>query len=563
MTNPPLRLGRVVAYNTPHVSGRRISGARYDNHLVRKLFQLVSEPSRIRRAIISCSDKLGLVDFAAGLAAAGVQIYSTGGTRRHLESHGVHAIEVTEVTGFPEMMDGRVKTLHPKIFGGILGRRDNVGDLRSMQEEDIPAIDLVVVNLYPFEATIHRAGVSRDEAIEQIDIGGPSLIRAAAKNHQWITVATRPEQYSAILADIEELGTTSSALRRRLAAEAFAMTATYDQIIADYFRSETAVGEFPPHLTLRLERKSQLRYGENPHQKAAVYRFPRDRSASVINARHIHGRELSYNNLLDLDSALSIARSFAQPAATVVKHNNPCGAATCAKLSLAIRKALDGDPVSAFGSVLGFNRTVDIETAEILVEPNRFIEAIVAPDFEAGAVGVLTTRPKWRDNVRLMQVGRLPSVEPELAIRFLSGGALIQEADTLPMLHSQWRTVTDVPVADELWDDIHFAWEMVRHVKSNAIVLGRDTSLVGVGAGQMSRVDSVDIAIRKAGDRSAGSIMASDAFFPFSDSIEAAARAGVVAIIQPGGSRRDDEVIAACNLHRIPMVFTGARHFKH
>ncbi len=390
----------------------------HDIRLVRKLFVLVSEPSRIRRALISCSDKLGLVDFASGLAAAGVQIYSTGGTRRHLESHGVEAIEVSELTNFPEMMDGRVKTLHPKIFGGILGRRDNVTDLRSMQEENIPTIDLVVVNLYPFEATINRPNVSRDDAIEQIDIGGPSLIRAAAKNHQWVTVATRPEQYSSILADIEELGTTSIALRRRLAAEAFAMTAAYDQVIADYFRSETAVGEFPPHITVRLERKSQLRYGENPHQKAAVYRIPRNRAASVLNARHIHGRELSYNNLLDLDSALAIARSFGQPAATVIKHNNPCGAATCAKLSLATRKALDGDPVSAFGSVLGFNRTVDLETAEILVEPNRFIEAIVAPDFEAGAVGVLTTRPKWRDNVRLMQVGRLPNVEPELAIRF-------------------------------------------------------------------------------------------------------------------------------------------------
>ncbi len=268
----------------------------------------------------------------------------------------------------------------------------------------------------------------------------------------------------------------------------------------------------------------------------------------MLTARHIHGRELSYNNLLDLDSALAIARSFGQPAAAVIKHNNPCGAATCAKLSLATRKALDGDPVSAFGSVLGFNRTVDIETAEILVEPNRFIEAIVAPDFEAGAVGVLTTRPKWRDNVRLMQVGQLPAMDPELSIRFLSGGALVQEADTLPAMVTQWRTVTDVPVADALWDDIYFAWEMVRHVKSNAIVLARDTSLVGVGAGQMSRVDSVEIAIRKAGDRSAGCILSSDAFFPFPDSIEAAARAGVVAIVQPAdrGATMKSSPLATC-----------------
>ncbi len=523
----------------------------------------MSENQRIRRALISCSDKLGLVDFAAGLIACGVQIYSTGGTRKHLEDHGIETLDVAEYTGFPEMMDGRVKTLHPKIFGGILARRDNVGDLASMQDEDIRGIELVVVNLYPFEATVSRKGVTREEAIEQIDIGGPSLIRAAAKNHQWVTVVTRPEQYSSVLSDVEEQGATSLTLRRRLAGEAFAMTCNYDQAIADYFRRESAGGELPSTLNVRLERKSLLRYGENPHQKAAVYRIPRHSKASVVSARHIHGKELSYNNILDLDSALSIARSFGQPAVAVIKHNNPCGTATCSKLSLATRKALDGDPVSAFGSVLGFNRTLDTETAEVLVEPGRFIEAIIAPDFEAGAVGVLTTRPKWRDNVRLMQVGRLTEAESEITIRFIAGGALVQEADTLPAFHSQWRTVTEASVNDALWDDLHFAWEMVRHVKSNAIVLGRDTSLVGVGAGQMSRVDSVEIAIRKAGERAAGSVMASDAFFPFPDSIEAAAEAGVVAIIQPGGSRRDEDVIAACNEHRIPMVFTGARHFRH
>lgn len=523
----------------------------------------MTENQPIKRALISCSDKLGLVDFAAGLVACGVKIYSTGGTRKHLADYGIETIDVAEYTAFPEMMDGRVKTLHPKIFGGILARRDNVNDLRSMTDEDIQGIDLVVVNLYPFEATVARSGVTREEAIEQIDIGGPSLIRAAAKNHQWITVATRPEQYSAILSDVEDQGCTSLSLRRKLAGDAFTMTCNYDQAISDYFRSETGGSELPSNLTIRLERKSRLRYGENPHQKAAVYRIPRSTAASVVNARHIHGKELSYNNLLDLDSALSIARGFAQPAVSVIKHNNPCGTASCARLSLATRKALDGDPVSAFGSVLGFNRTVDLDTAEVLVEPGRFIEAIIAPDFEAGAVGILTTRPKWRDNVRLMQVGQMSPPEPEMSVRFVAGGALVQEADTMPAFHSQWRTVTDVNVNDALWDDIHFAWEMVRHVKSNAIVLARDTSLVGVGAGQMSRVDSVDIAIRKAGDRAPGSILASDAFFPFPDSIDAAADAGVVAIIQPGGSRRDDEVIAACNEHRIPMVFTGARHFKH
>jgi phosphoribosylaminoimidazolecarboxamide formyltransferase / IMP cyclohydrolase len=521
------------------------------------------ELHRIRRALISCSDKLGLVDFASSLVANGVQIYSTGGTRKHLSDHGIDAIDVAEYTGFPEMMDGRVKTLHPKIFGGILARRDNASDLLSMQEEDIQGIELVIVNLYPFEATVSRTGVSREEAIEQIDIGGPSLIRAAAKNHQWVSVVTRPEQYSAVLLDIIDRGNTSLAMRRKLAAEAFEMTCHYDQAISDYFRSETSHGDFPANLTVRLERKQQLRYGENPHQKAAVYRIPKDRTTSVINARHIHGKELSYNNLLDLDSALTIVRSFGQPAAVVIKHNNPCGTATSEKLSIATRKAFDGDPVSAFGGVLGFNRTVDTETAEVLAEPGRFIEAIIAPDFEAGAVGILTTRPKWKESVRLMQVGRMTDQGSQLSIRFLAGGALVQEADTIPAFRTHWRTVTEVSVPDDLLDDFHFGWEMVRHVKSNAIVLVSDTSLIGVGAGQMSRVDSVEIAIRKAAERSQGSILASDAFFPFPDSIEVAAQAGVAGIIQPGGSRRDDEVIAACNHFGIPMIFTGVRHFKH
>ncbi len=525
---------------------------------------LVSENPKIKRALISCSDKLGLVDFAAGLQACGVQILSTGGTRRHLLDHGLECIDVSEYTGFPEMMDGRVKTLHPKVFGGILGRRDNVSDLRSMQEEDISVIDLVVVNLYPFEATIARPDVTPEEAIEQIDIGGPSLIRAAAKNHQWTAVVTSPEQYSSILSAVQEDGCTSLALRRKLASEAFSMTCSYDQAISNYFQAQTTTEHLPSKLTLTLERKNQLRYGENPHQKAAVYRLAKNTEAGVVNARHLHGKELSYNNILDLDSALGIARSFAQPAVSVIKHNNPCGAATNEDLSTAARNALDGDPVSAFGSVLGFNRTIDSETAEVVCEPGRFIEAIIAPDFEAGAVGVLTTKPKWRDNVRLMQVGQLQNQKnTPMAVRFVAGGALIQESDSLPSFHSQWETVTDVPVDEDLWEDIDFAWEMVRHVKSNAIVLARDTSLVGVGAGQMSRVDSVEISIRKAGERCEGSVLASDAFFPFPDSIQAAADAGVVAIIQPGGSRRDNEVIDACNDFGIPMVFTGARHFKH
>jgi phosphoribosylaminoimidazolecarboxamide formyltransferase / IMP cyclohydrolase len=523
-----------------------------------------NENQRIRRAIISCSDKMGLIDFASGLVASGIQIYSTGGTRKYLADYGIESIDVSDYTGFPEMMDGRVKTLHPKIFGGILARQDHVGDLASLQDEDIRTFELVVVNLYPFEATIARSGVSRGEAIEQIDIGGPSLIRAAAKNHQFVTVVTRPEQYHAVLQEIQSgEGTTSLALRRRLAGEAFSMTCMYDQVIADFFRREAGGSDFPAQWTVRLERKGLLRYGENPHQKAAVYRFPRGAVASVVNARQVNGKELSYNNILDLDSALAIVRNFVHPAASVIKHNNPCGAATAGDLASAALKALNGDPLSAFGGVVGLNRTVDVETAEVLVEPSRFIEAIVAPDFEAGAVGILTTRPKWRDSVRLIQVGRLGEVEPDVSVRFITGGALVQESDNLPIYHGQWQTVTQTALDQRLQEDIDFSWEMVRHVKSNAIVLGRDTALIGVGAGQMSRVDSVEIAIRKAGDRAQGSVLASDAFFPFPDSIHAAAKAGVVAIIQPGGSRRDAEVIAACDKHRIAMIFTGVRHFKH
>ncbi len=506
---------------------------------------------------------MGLTDFAAGLQRLGVKIYSTGGTRKHLEQSGVEVHDVAEYTGFPEMLDGRVKTLHPKIFGGILAIRENAEHMSAIETHEIVPFDLVVVNLYPFTATASRVGVSRAECIEQIDIGGPSLVRAAAKNHGDVAVATSPEQYSEILDQIECEGGTTLRLRTRLAGDAFDHTAGYDRAIADYMRGDTIAGEFPSTMHFSLRRKTQLRYGENPHQRAALYSDPTIRTANLVSARQLSGKELSYNNLLDLDAALEIVRSFAQPATSVIKHNNPCGAATDSKLSRACRKALAGDPLSAFGSVLGFNRTLDNETAELLCEPGLFIEAIVAPDYEAGAVGLLTTKPRWHDNVRLMQVGRLDDSTSPLQRRFISGGMLVQDADRMTSAMLQWKTVTDTEVADELWDDVAFAWEMVRHVKSNAIVLAKDTSLIGVGAGQMSRVDSVEIAIDKAGDRARGSVLASDAFFPFPDSIEVAAEAGIVAVVQPGGSRRDQEVTDACDRHDLPMVLTGRRHFKH
>jgi phosphoribosylaminoimidazolecarboxamide formyltransferase/IMP cyclohydrolase len=523
----------------------------------------VSDVVPIRTAIISVSDKLGLADLAAGLQRAGVRIYSTGGTRRHLEESGIEVEDVSAYTGFPEMLDGRLKTLHPKVFGGILAIRDRADHMDAIDEHEIEPFDLVVVNLYPFAATAARAGVTRAECVEQIDIGGPSLVRAAAKNHGDVAVATSPEQYGEILEQLEQSGGTDRTLRDQLAADAFEHTAGYDRAIADFMRGESISGDFPASVHLSLRRKNQLRYGENPHQRAAVYSDPSVRSANLVSARQISGKELSYNNLLDLDSALEIVRGLAGPAVSVIKHNNPCGAASDQVLSVACQKALDGDPLSAFGSVLGFNRTVDAATAEILCEPGLFIEAIVAPDFEAGAVGLLTSRPRWKDNVRLMQVGRLDEPASPIQRRFISGGMLVQDADRMTSPPLQWKTMTENEVPEDTWDDVAFAWEMVRHVKSNAIVLGKNTSLIGVGAGQMSRVDSVEIAIDKAGDRAAGSVLASDAFFPFPDSIEAAADAGIVAIIQPGGSRRDDEVVAACDEHGLPMVFTSRRHFKH
>jgi phosphoribosylaminoimidazolecarboxamide formyltransferase/IMP cyclohydrolase len=518
---------------------------------------------RIKRALISVSDKLGLAGFARGLATAGVEIYSTGGTRKHLESEGLAVRDVAEYTGFPEMMDGRLKTLHPAVHGGILCRHDSPQDLNSLAEHGIVTFELVVVNLYPFEATVARRGVTVEEAIEKIDIGGPTMVRAAAKNHAFTTIATDAEQYSVILEQITAHGCTTFELRRKLAGEAFAHTARYDRAIADYFAGLMAEGPFPGVLHVSFCRKAVLRYGENPHQQAALYARSHTAGANVVAARQLHGKELSYNNLLDLDSALRIVRGFSEPAASVIKHNNPCGAAVADTLAEALRQGLAGDPLSAFGSVLGLNRVVDGETAVVLTAPELFIEAIVAPRFSEEALETLTTRPKWKANVRLLEVGDLGSAERGWEHRCIDGGILMQEADVLPDPEEQWKVVTDAEPTAAQMADLRFAWEMVRHVKSNAIVLCKNRMLLGAGAGQMSRVDSVEIAIKKAGDRVAGSVLGSDAFFPFPDSIERAAAAGVTAVIQPGGSRNDDQVIAACNKHGLPMIFTGRRHFKH
>jgi phosphoribosylaminoimidazolecarboxamide formyltransferase / IMP cyclohydrolase len=431
------------------------------------------------------------------------------------------------------------------------------------------------VNLYPFEKTVAKPGVTIDEAIENIDIGGPSLTRSASKNHAFVTIATDTQQYETILTQIRTSGATTPKLRRELAAAAFARTAEYDAAIAAYFQTivpapSPSVGKAgeggearTSSITLALTHRTDLRYGENPHQSAALFAFADAAPNALVNARQLHGKELSYNNLLDLNAALACVRSLPAPAVAVLKHNNPCGAATAATLAEAAAKAWDGDPLSAFGSVLGVNVPVDAAAADFLAEPGKFVEAIVAPEFTPEAVEILRTKPKWRDNVRLLAVGVIEPGRGGAEWRQIDGGMLRQGADDLPNEKAEWKVVTDVQPSPALQRDLAFAWAVCRHVKSNAIVLVKDGALVGVGAGQMSRVDSVEIALRKAGDRAGGAVLASDAFFPFDDSIGPAVAAGVAAVIQPGGSRRDDEVIAACNQHGLPMIFTGRRHFRH
>lgn len=523
---------------------------------------------RIERALISVSDKTGLASFAAELHALGIKIYSTGGTATCLRDANVPVLDVAEYTNFPEMMDGRLKTLHPKIFGGILCRYDNPDDMRTITEHGIECFGLVVVNLYPFQATVAKPDVAWPEAIEKIDIGGPSLVRAAAKNHAFTSIATSPDQYDAILDELKQTHATTSKLRKRLATEAFQHTAAYDRAIADFFARETAdrdeMNQFPQSLTLSLSREAMLRYGENPHQTAAVYRHNGLPSgANLLSAKQLNGKELSYNNLLDADAALFIARSLPGCGVSVIKHSNPCGAASADSIAEATERAMAGDPVSAFGSILGFNQPVDAAAAEFLATPGLFVEAIVAPSFSPAAIEILTTKPKWKANVRLLEVGSLEVAPQDTHYRCIDGGLLVQQTDSVADLYDEWKVVTETQPDDKQMAELRFAWAVVRHVKSNAIVLCRDQSLVGAGAGQMSRVDSVQIAIRKAAERAEGSVLASDAFFPFPDSIHEAARAGITAFIEPGGSRRDDEVIAACNEHGLAMVFTGRRHFKH
>ncbi len=527
----------------------------------------------LRRALLSVSDKRGLIDLARGLAGRGVRLLASGGTRSALAEAGIESTEVSAYTGQPEILGGRVKTLHPKLHGGILARRDVADDLKALEAQGIEPIDLVVVNLYPFEQTVARAGVSFEEAIENVDIGGPSLIRGAAKNHAHVAVLTSPDQYPALLDQLGTRGGTTLDFRRGLALAVFEQTARHDRAIADYLAGAASAGApttadpFPETFVPRFERRAVLRYGENPHQRAAFYVEPGSIGPNLATARVLHGKELSYNNLLDLDSALRLIRNFSGPAAAILKHNNPCGAAEAAGLAEAFELAHEGDPTSAFGGIVGLNRPVDRETAERLCAPGRFIEAILAPGFEPDALKLLTTKPTWKHSVRLIDLGR--PIGPEMPgpsgfdLRRVEGGLLLQDWDQVEHDPAGGKVASRRPPTDIERGALGFAWRVCQSVKSNAIVLVRGRQLVGVGAGQMSRLDSVRIAVDKAGDRAQGAVLASDAFFPFRDGPDVAARAGVSALIQPGGSKRDDETVAACDEHGLAMILTGLRHFRH
>jgi phosphoribosylaminoimidazolecarboxamide formyltransferase/IMP cyclohydrolase len=508
---------------------------------------------RIRRVLISVSDKRGVADLARELRALEVEIISTGGTARLLRKEGIPVRDVSEITGFPEMLDGRVKTLHPKIAGGLLAIRGNAEHMRALEEHGIGRIDMVVVNLYPFEDVAARPDVSFEELIENIDIGGPTMIRAAAKNFQDVAVVVSPDDYAAV---VEEMGRTGGELTRdtkwKLAKKAFRTTADYDAAISARLEQVGASGKaLPEILRVNVPKAMDLRYGENPHQAAALYGR---RGSGIAGAQQLQGKELSYNNLVDLDAAWQLVNEFAEPAAAIIKHTNPCGTAEQASLAEAYRKAQECDPVSAYGGVIGFNRAVDAETAGEIVK--TFIEAIAAPDYSPEALALLA----GKKNLRLMRVA---AASDALVVKSISGGFLAQTVDNGRLERESAVVRTRRAPTEEEWKALEFGWKVAKHVKSNAIVYTRAGQTVGVGAGQMSRVDSAKIGAMKAMLPLEGTVVASDAYFPFADGLEEAARHGVTAFIQPGGSVRDAEVIAAADRLGVAMVFTGMRHFRH
>jgi phosphoribosylaminoimidazolecarboxamide formyltransferase/IMP cyclohydrolase len=524
----------------------------------------VSQPDRapvaIRRALLSVSDKTGLVDFARGLADLGVELVSTGGTASALAEAGLGVRAIDDFTGFPEIMDGRVKTLHPRLYAGLLAVRDNPEHAAALAEHDIEVVDLVCVNLYPFEATVARDGVSDADVIENIDIGGPTMVRAAAKNHRYATIVTDPADYDRVLEELAaQGGALSFATRERLAATAFAATARYDAAISAWFASRADA--FPDQLTRAYERALDVSYGENPHQRAAYYRETGGRAHLLSGVEQLHGKAISFNNLLDLDAARALLRDLDGPAVVIVKHNNPCGAATGATALEAYEKAFACDPVSAYGGVIAVSEPVDAALAARLNA--QFVEVLVAPAYTAEAREILT----GKKNIRILHdTETRPFDATALDIRQVHGGLLVQERDVVLPFDDAWKVASARAPTEQEWRDLRFAWTVGKHVKSNAIILAKGDATIGIGAGQMSRVDSVRLSVEKAGVAGLdvrGAALASDAFFPFADGPELAVAAGVSAIVQPGGSIRDDEVIAAADEAGLAMVFTGRRHFRH
>ncbi|MFC3885430.1 bifunctional phosphoribosylaminoimidazolecarboxamide formyltransferase/IMP cyclohydrolase [Bacillus songklensis] len=509
-----------------------------------------------KRALISVSDKNGILEFAGELTKLGYEIISTGGTKKVLQENKIPVIGISEVTGFPEILDGRVKTLHPKIHGGLLALRANEDHQKQIEEHDITPIDLVVVNLYPFQQTIEKPDVTLAEAIENIDIGGPSMLRSAAKNYQSVTVAVDPADYETIITELKENGTVSFETNQRLAAKVFRHTAAYDALIAEYLTNIT--GETSTEkLTVTFEKVQGLRYGENPHQQAAFYKKPLAQKGSIATATQLHGKELSYNNINDANAALQIVKEFTEPAVVAVKHMNPCGVGVGKTIEEAYGKAYEADPTSIFGGIIAANYPIDGATAAKMHE--IFLEIIIAPSFTQEALDILTTKK----NLRLLTIEFDQSEKREVQLTTIKGGLLVQEEDTYGFDDANITVPTKRQPTEQEWADLNLAWKVVKHVKSNAIVLAKDDMTIGVGAGQMNRVGAAQIAINQAGEKAKGAALGSDAFFPMSDTVEAAAKAGITAIIQPGGSIRDEDSIKKADEYGITMVFTGVRHFKH
>ena len=520
---------------------------------------------KIRRALVSVSDKTGIVEFVKKLSSLDIEIISTGGTKKILKEAGIHVVPISSFTGAPEMLDGRVKTLHPAVHGGILFKRNNPEHIKQIKEQDMRPIDMVVINLYPFEETVAREGVTDDEIIENIDIGGPSMVRSAAKNYDDVIVITDPSQYEEVSQEMEEsAGSVSYETRFNFARKAFELTSKYDTMIAGYFNRKAAGkeenDEFPNSLKFEYSRKASLRYGENPHQKAAIYAQVGRYGPSLIDAEVLGGKALSYNNYGDLEAVIGMLLDFDEPFACVVKHANPCGAAVAETPQEAYGLALESDPMSAYGSIIGINRLVDIETATLL-HKTLFVECVLAPGYTDEALALMKKKKARR-------ILALPAIEKgdnadRTHYSFLRGALLAQEPDVYKVTEEDLKVVTEVKPTKEQIKSLLFGFQIVRHIKSNAVVLVKGTQTVGVGCGQTSRVDASFLAAYKAGDRAKGAMLASDAFFPMRDGIDKAAEAGVAAIIQPGGSKRDPETIEAANEHKIAMVFTGIRHFKH